>query len=125
VRTVGARTAALTEHGITAGPLFRRIDRHGVLGRAPHGRGPAAGRLTGQAVAHLVRRAAGRAGLDNTSLYSGRSLRRGFATETNRADADPLRIARHAGWTDGSPVLAGYIDTVDRWKANPLTGVGL
>lgn len=125
VRTAQTWLAALAQQSFTSGPLFRRIDKHGTLGRAPNGRGTADGRITGQAVAIIVKRTALRAGLDAASAFSGHSLRRGFATETYRVGADPLRIARHGGWKDGSPTLAGYIEEADRWKANPLTGVGL
>jgi site-specific recombinase XerD len=98
VRVAQAWRALLAEHGRTAGPLFVRIDRHGQLGRTPTGRGDADGRLTGQAVALIVRRVALAAGLNPDAAWSGHSLRRGFATETYRAGADPLRIARHGGW---------------------------
>jgi site-specific recombinase XerD len=125
VRTMQEWLAALAVRGVTEGALFRRVDRHGELGRAPHGRGAADGRITGQAVAIIVRRTALRAGLDAASAFAGHSLRRGFATETYRTGADPLRIARHGGWKDGSPTLAGYIEDVDRWKENPLSGLGL
>jgi site-specific recombinase XerD len=125
VRVTQAWQALLTEHGRTEGPLFLRIDRHGRLGRAPSGRGSTDGRITGQAVALVVRRAALSAGLDPAAAWSGHSLRRGFATETYRAGADPLRIARHGGWKDGSATLLGYVEEVDRWQANPLVGVGL
>jgi len=113
---IEAWLSLLAHHGCTAGPLFVRIDRHG--------RGAADGRITGQAVALIVRRAAHAAGLQATA-WSGHSLRRGFATETYRAGADPLRIARHRGWKDGSSTLLGYVEEVDRWHANPLVGVGL
>ncbi|MEV6348367.1 site-specific integrase [Actinoplanes sp. NPDC051851] len=125
VRTVQAWLAALADHDRTSGPLFVRIDRHGGLGRTPTNRGSADGRLTGQAVALVVARTATAAGLDPKSAWSGHSLRRGFATETYRTGADPLRIARAGGWKDGSATLLGYIDDVDRWQANPLAGVGL
>ncbi|WP_431913676.1 tyrosine-type recombinase/integrase [Micromonospora carbonacea] len=71
------------------------------------------------------RRTATAAGLDPHAAWSGHSLRRGFATETYRAGADSLRIARAGGWKDGSTTLYGYIDDIDRWHTNPLTGVGL
>jgi site-specific recombinase XerD len=125
VRTAQAWLAVLAEHGRTTGPLFLRIDRHGRLGRVPTGRGSTDGRLTGQAVAQIVARTATAADLDPAATWSGHSLRRGFATETYRTGADPLRIARAGGWKDGSATLLGYIDDVDRWQANPLTGVGL
>lgn len=125
VRTARAWLTTLADHHRATGPLLVRIDRHGRLGRVPTGRGATDGRLTGQAVALIVRRAATAAGLDPTAAWSGHSLRRGFATETYRAGADPLRIARAGGWKDGSTTLYGYIDDIDRWHTNPLTGVGL
>ncbi|MGC4808633.1 site-specific integrase [Micromonospora sp. DT233] len=125
VRTVKAWLATLADHGRTTGPLLVRIDRHGRLGRVPTGRGSTDGRLTGQAVALIVSRTAAIAGLDPHAAWSGHSLRRGFATETYRAGADPLRIARAGGWKDGSSTLYGYIEDINRWQANPLTGVGL
>ncbi|MGC5033794.1 site-specific integrase [Micromonospora sp. DT229] len=125
VRTTQAWLTTLADHGRTSGPLLVRIDRHGRLGRVPTGRGSADGRLTGQAIALIVARTAAGAGLDHHSAWSGHSLRRGFATETYRAGADPLRIARAGGWKDGSTTLYGYIEDINRWQANPLTGVGL
>ncbi|MEU3455603.1 site-specific integrase [Micromonospora sp. NPDC006766] len=125
VRTVRAWLAALAEHGVTSGALFRRIDKHGQLGRAPHGRGAADGRISGQTVAIIVQRTALAAGIDAASAFSGHSLRRGFATEARRAGHDQIRIGRHGGWKDGSPTLAGYIEDVDRVTSNALTGVGL
>jgi len=124
VRTTQAWLAVLAESGRTTGPLFVRIDRHGVIGRAVRAR-DAGERLSGQAVAIVVRRAALAAGMDPTAAWSGHSLRRGFATATYEAGADPLRIARHGGWKDGSKTLLGYVEEVNRWKDNPLVGVGL
>jgi integrase len=125
VRTVLAWREHLAADGRAAGPLFVRIDRHGVLGRASSGRGAQDGRLTGQAVALVVDRAAGRAGLDPAALWSGHSLRRGLATESHRAGASKLAIARHGGWAPNSAALDGYIEEVDRWTDNPLRKVGL
>ncbi|GAB3807147.1 tyrosine-type recombinase/integrase [Micromonospora zhanjiangensis] len=125
VRTMQAWLDALAARGQTSGPVFRRIDRHGTLGRAPHGRGDTNGRISGQAVAIIVRRTALRAGLDAASAFTGHSLRRGFATETHRQGKNPLRIARHGGWKDGSATLAGYIEDADQWQDNALTDVGL
>ncbi|MEV6635466.1 site-specific integrase [Actinoplanes sp. NPDC051470] len=125
VRTAQTWLASLADYDRSLGPLFVRIDRHGGLGRTPTGRGSSDGRLTGQAVALVVARTATAAGLDPKAAWSGHSLRRGFATETYRTGADPLRIARAGGWKDGSATLLGYIDDVDRWQANPLAGVGL
>jgi len=87
-------------------------DSHGRTAALPYG-------------AHSVTCPVRTAGLDPKAAWSGHSLRRGFATETYRTGADPLRIARAGGWKDGSATLLGYIDDVDRWQANPLAGVGL
>jgi integrase len=125
VRTVRAWLAALAEHGRTTGPLFVRIDVHGNLGRVPTGRGSADGRLTGQAVAIVVQRAATAAGVGPGAVWAGHSLRRGFATEARRAGHDQVRIGRQGGWVDGSRALAGYFEQVDRWTDNPLQGIGL
>jgi len=72
---------------ISDGPLFRPIDRHGRLRRA---------RLTDHAAALIVKAAAKRAGLDSR-LYSGHSLRSGFATSASRAGAPEALIARQTG----------------------------
>jgi site-specific recombinase XerD len=110
VRTLAAwRTAA----GISEGPLFRRVDRHGHL----------LGPMTGQAVSMVIDRAAERAGL--AGRYTGHSLRRGGATAARRAGHDLVTIARHGRWKDGSPVLLGYLEDADRWTDNPMQGVGL
>ncbi len=125
VRTVRAWRGALTAEGIAEGPLFRRIDRHGVLGHAGSGRqGAGDGRLTGQAVGIILRRLAASAGVSEDAL-TAHSLRAGFATTAYLSGADALSIARHGRWKDGSPVLLGYVRSVDRWRSNPLAAVGL
>jgi site-specific recombinase XerD len=58
----------LRESGITNGAIFRAIDHERI-----------AGRLSGQAVAEIVKRAVLRVGLD-PSKFAGHSLRSGFAT---------------------------------------------
>jgi site-specific recombinase XerD len=120
VRTV---LAWIEGAGITNGPLFPRIDRHGHLGRVPTGRGSPDGRMTGQAIAMIVSRAAERAGL--MGEWSGHSLRRGFATEARRAGSDLIAIGRQGGWQDGSRALLGYFEEIDRWAENPLIGIPL
>ncbi|HEY0935650.1 MAG TPA: hypothetical protein VGD91_18120, partial [Trebonia sp.] len=65
VRAVLAWTACLAGRGITAGPLFTRVDRWGNLGAGSGGRYQAArdGRLRPQAVAGIVTAACAAAGL--------------------------------------------------------------
>jgi integrase len=122
VRTVRAWLTVLAEHGRTSGPLFMPIDRHGNIGRTVNGRER---HITGQSIATIVNRAARAANLDPSALWSGHSLRRGFATAAYSNEADPLRIARHAGWIDNSRALSRYIEDVDRRTKNPLIGIGL
>lgn len=125
VRKVRAWRELLTEHGRADGPLLVRIDRHGRVGHTANGRGSTDGRLSDRAVANVVRRTAQRAGLDPAACWAGHSLRRGMATETYRAGADLLHIARHGGWQDSSRALLANIEEPDSWHASPLTGVGL
>jgi integrase len=125
VRTLKAWLALLRASGHTGGPLFVRIDRHGRLGRCSTGRGSPDGRITGQAVAIVVHRAGTRAGIGSDKVWSGHSLRRGFATEARRAGHDGIQISRHGGWVDGSRALAGYFERADQWTENPLRGIGL
>lgn len=127
VRAVRALREAMGEAGRTDGPLFIRIDRHGRI--APpmyrHGQpiGDSSGRLTAQAAAQVVERAADAAGLEGQ--WSGHSLRRGFATAARKAGHDLVRIGRHGGWADGSRALLGYFEDSDRWEDNPVAGTGL
>ncbi|MFD8739404.1 tyrosine-type recombinase/integrase [Streptomyces sp. NPDC059618] len=127
VRAVRALREALREEGREDGPLFVRVDRHGRI--APpmqrHGVpiGDTTGRLTAQAAAQVVTRAAEAAGLEGQ--WSGHSLRRGFATAARKAGHDIVRIGRHGGWADGSRALHGYFADTDRWEDNPVSGTGL
>ena len=75
--------------GIEAGPLFRSITRHGRI----------QGRLSGYAVALIVKKYAGGVGLD-IGAYSGHSLRSGLATSA--AIAGPARALYHGA--DGPQV---------------------
>jgi integrase len=115
-----AWTGRLAALGHTTGPLFRPVDRYGHLpgddGFAGRSTGP---RMTGQAIEVIMRRALTRAGLTG---YTPHSLRSGGATAAYRAGADPLHIARHGRWKDGSPVLLGYIQT-GRAEDNPMRGL--
>src|ERR1035437_571222 len=76
------------EHaGISAGPLFRSINRHGHLGP---------GRLSGIDVARVVKKLAERAGLD-AAKYAGHSLRAGHATSAAIAGASERSIMNQTG----------------------------
>lgn len=104
----------LDASGITAGPVFRRVNRHGQLGE---------NRLTGQSVALIIKRAAEGAGLD-ADLYSGHSLRAGFATASARAGAHERDIARVTGHRS-LHVLRRYIREGQLFTNPALRSVGL
>src|SRR5205823_3135930 len=73
---VAALERWLETGGIAAGPVFTALDR-----------GQTGDRLSGQAIAHFVKRAVLRVGLD-PARYAGHSLRSGFATSAARGGAD-------------------------------------
>src|SRR6202011_3190390 len=74
------------------GPLFRRVD-HGRI---------TADRLTGRAVAEIVKRAAKRVGID-PSKVAGHSLRSGFATSAARGGASLSDIMAQTGHKNSDP----------------------
>jgi integrase len=95
---VAALDLWLTASAITAGAVFRPVDRHGRM----HG-----ARLSGEAVSLVVRQWVAAAGLDATK-YSGHSLRAGLATSAAQAGVPTWRIRtqmRHAS----DAMLARYI----------------
>ena len=93
---------------IESGPLFRRISRaDNVL---PH-------RLTGQAVALLVKQYTAEIGLDST-CFAGHSLRAGFVTNAARRGASTTSIRRQTGHkSDG--MLQRYIRESEVFSENP------
>lgn len=125
VRLLRAWRELLATRGLTAGPLLRAIDRHGrIFGEPKYAGRAAAERMSGESVGIVLQRAARKAGI-STEALTAHSLRAGGATEAYRSGADALSIARHGRWKDGSPVLLGYIRSVDRWRENPMRGIGL
>ena len=132
VKAIREWRAALAELGRTTGPLFVRIDKHGHVGASAYNThrkregepdGDADGRITPNAAERRIRRAAQIAGIDGrVTAHSGR---RGLATEARKAGHDRIRIARHGGWDDNSPVLSRYMEDADKWIDNPLKGAGL
>jgi hypothetical protein len=65
--------AWITAAGLTEGPIFRGVSRHGAL----------LGRLSGREVARVVQRRAAAVGLE-ASAFGGHSLRAGLATAGQR-----------------------------------------
>jgi site-specific recombinase XerD len=84
VRTV---QSWIEQAGITVGPLFRALNRHGHI---------QPGSLSGIDVARVVKKLAKRAGLD-PAKYAGHSLRAGHATTAAIAGASERSIMRQTG----------------------------
>ncbi|WP_406501982.1 tyrosine-type recombinase/integrase [Streptomyces sp. NBC_01590] len=116
VRVTRAWLDALTEHGIVDGPLLRRINRWGQL--QPGG-------LSGAAVNERVRTLAVRAGLPNAVDFTAHGLRAGGPTEAAKAGQPVSFIAEHGRWSKTSPQVMEYIRPVDKWRDNPMRGIGL
>lgn len=115
VRLYRAWCAVLTSHDITDGRLFRSVTRHGRIGQA----------LSADAINDVVRTMAIRAELPNAENYTAHSLRAGGATSAYKSGAPVSVIASHGRWSPTSPVVLGYVRAVDRWKDNPMRGIGL
>ncbi|MFC9438645.1 site-specific integrase [Nocardia sp. NPDC057030] len=95
-------------------PLCPTINRHGTVGGTP---------MSGRAVAELVKRYAARAGLD-PDLFSGHSLRAGFATQAALGGASDREIMRQGRWSNPRTVH-GYIRTANPLEDNAVTKLGL
>lgn len=104
----------IDQSGITEGPLFREVDRHGnVMDEA----------LSDQTVARVVKRTAKKAGMDWKN-YSGHSLRAGFATSAAAADVGEYDIMRQTGH-HSLEVLRRYIRDGNLFKHSAASRVGL
>lgn len=95
----------LAAAGITEGPLFRPIDRWGKV--APR-------RLSGRAVAEVVKRAAALAGLDPKD-FAGHSLRAGFVTDAARQGRAELAIMQITGHVSVD-MLRRYFREANLWR---------
>lgn len=106
---------AWIEHaGITGGPLFRSINRHGQV---------QADRLSGIDVARVVKKLAQRAGL-RAAKYSGHSLRAGHATSAAMAGASERSIMNQTGHRSVQMVTR-YIRDGSLFRENSAGKLGL
>jgi integrase len=99
---------------ITAGSLFRPVDRHGRMssrGLSPDG------------VALVVKRYAAGAGFDG-SHYAGHSLRAGLATSAASAGVSERAIMQQTGHRSVAMVRR-YIREGSLFNENAAAGVGL
>lgn len=100
--------------GTSAGPLFRRIDRHGHIGTAP---------LSDKAVSLIVKRCARAAGID-ASDFAGHSLRAGLATAAAAAGVSERSIMAQTGHRSLATVRK-YIREGSLFLENAAAKVGL
>ncbi|MCE0975538.1 site-specific integrase [Pseudomonas putida] len=87
---VAAYEQWLLSSALVHGPVFRSIDRWGHLGKAP---------LNANSISRLLRHAFVRGGAV-APLYSGHSLRRGFATWASRNQWSSRALMAYVGWRD-------------------------
>lgn len=111
---VRALRAWLDTAGIASGAVFRRVDRWGHV--LPE-------RLTGQAVALVVKRRAEAAGLD-PARYAGHSLRAGLATAAAEAGV-PERVIMAQTRHRSLPMVRRYIRDGNLFRENAAAAVGL
>lgn len=102
----------LRESAIEAGALFRRINRYGHL--LPD-------RLTAQSVALIIKQRATAIGL-NPRLYSGHSLRAGFATNAAMTGASSSSIRAQTGHKSDAMVQR-YIRNNQLFNGNPNSAI--
>jgi site-specific recombinase XerD len=100
--------------GITAGPLFRPINRHGQV---------QPGRLSAAAVALVIKKLAQRTGLD-PSKYAGHSLRAGHATAAAMHGASERSIMNQTGHRSVQ-MLRQYIREGNLFRDNSAGKLGL
>ena len=110
VRAVKAWLVLVGEEG----PLFRSVNKGGRISTE---------RLSDKAVALVVKRTAAAAGLD-PELYSGHSLRSGFATTAARNGASEAAIMRQTGHRSLT-VLRGYIRSGGLFNETAAAKLGL
>lgn len=111
---VAALAAWRAAAGIAQGPLFLRVNRHGQI--LPH-------RLSGAAVALVIKRYATAAGFDPAAL-AGHSLRAGLATAAAIAGKSERAIMNQTGHKS-SANLRRYIRDANLFRNNASDGIGL
>lgn len=109
---VRALAAWLEASGVTTGPLFRAVNRHGRVGERA---------LSGVSVGLIVKKAVGLSGLD-PAYFGGHSLRSGLCTAAAIAGKglpDIMRQSRHRSLA----TLLGYIRKATVFRDNAAKGL--
>jgi len=112
---VRALRAWLEASGITEGPLFRPVRRGGAV---------LPSRLSGRAVALVVKRSVLAAGVGEAARYGGHSLRSGLVTAAAEAGVQERVIAEQTGHRSMT-VLRRYIRSASLFQQNAAAEVGL
>lgn len=115
VRVLRAYLDALAERGITEGRLLRSVDRWGRVGES----------LSPSAVSDTVRKLAVAAGLPGAETFTAHGLRAGGPTEAAMNGVPTAVIAEHGRWSKNSTQVLTYVRNADKWRNNPLNGMGL
>ena len=102
----------MTTAGIESGPIFRTVDRHGLV----HDK-----RLSGEAVANVVKARVAEIGL-NSDSYSGHSLRAGLATSAAIAGVSSLDIRKQTGHASDA-MLARYVRSGELFINNAVAAL--
>jgi integrase len=105
-------------------PVFRPIDRRNII---------SADRLTDRSVSRIIKsrvrelaRMRGRNEAEAeelVALFSGHSMRAGYATSAAAQDIPSYRIQQHTRHKSAE-MVAGYIREADKWTKSGLKGVG-
>jgi len=109
---IAALRAWIETAGLTNGPVFRGINRHGKVG----------GRLSAHAIGTIIKRQVERAGLD-PKAFSGHSLRRGFITEAYRAGRPERDITQQSRHSPRGNTVRVYFEDDDRHRHNAARGI--
>lgn len=88
---------------LTSGPVFRAIDRWGHVGEAG---------LHADSLVPLLRSILAHAGIASADLYSGHSLRRGFANWATSNGWDLKTLMEYVGWKDVQSAMR-YVEAAD------------
>lgn len=96
---------------VIEGPLLRSLGEAGL----------GADRLSSHGVAYIIKQRAALAGFDPT-MFSGHSLRAGFATSAAQAGVEAWTIMKQTGHRSET-TLRRYIPEGELFSVNALTGV--
>jgi integrase len=91
---------------LTSGPVFRAIDRWGHIDG--HG-------LNQDSLVPIFRKVMQKAGIVDVELYSGHSLRRGFANWASSNHWDIKTLMEYVGWKNIQSAIR-YIDSADSYS---------